>query len=158
MCLVIGYLCCGLPLSKPPLLCGVCGCECVCVSVCVCVCLCVCFLYMSIYVDFLSNPILSNPTSGLIQSECVCMSVQALCHIRLGKYRPLAEDKPTLLAVSMRRCLRHYYYYYFYSSSQWDGQAHWCYLTIVSPCSRQSHWFSFGDSKRVVEEETEEEL
>ena len=38
MCLVIGYLCCGLPLSKPPLHFGICVHVCVCVFVCVCVC------------------------------------------------------------------------------------------------------------------------
>lgn len=52
MCLVIGYLCCGLPLSKPPLHFGICVHVCVCVNgvaMCTCVrafmhttCVCVC--------------------------------------------------------------------------------------------------------------------
>lgn len=56
MCLVIGYLCCGLPLSKPPLHFGICVHVCVCVNgvaMCMCVrafmhttyvCVCVCML------------------------------------------------------------------------------------------------------------------
>lgn len=55
MCLVIGYLCCGLPLSKPPLHFGICVHVCVCVNgvaMCTCVrafmhttmCVCVCML------------------------------------------------------------------------------------------------------------------
>lgn len=87
MCLLIGYLCCGLPLSKPPLLCGVCVCVCarvVWVCMCVCMCLFVCVLY-NVYIFKSLYDFLVDLTSGFIQSECVCVLVQALRHVRLGK-------------------------------------------------------------------------
>ena len=103
MCLVIGYLCCGLPLSKPPLHFGICVCVtiysihivamglCDFISVCVCACLCtgshVCafcfflFLLLFLLLWFSWQEIVSSRlNSGFIQREkcSVCLFVWQL--------------------------------------------------------------------------------
>lgn len=150
MCLVIGYLCCALPLSNTLLLCGVC--KCVCVSY-------IMSIYLNLYMTF----------CRILKVDSFSLSVFAYRfkhHVRLRQKvtspdRRQGNATTLCVAVHMRPCLWHYYYYFFNpprSGMVEHRKLMGLCLTIVSPCGRQSQWFSFKDSKRVVKEKTEEEL